>query len=223
MNSAPRLPSSLVVTIATLLIVFIGSPTGWRLASVIQVAHWSPIPAWFGRLFVGATFPFMLLWLALRIVAPLVALIYGWKKVWFQAAFWTIIALTAWLSWPISRAPQWAQWRRAGLLSASQRAVPLIEAIEKYHRRNNRYPANLQELVPQYLPSVPATGMVSYPEFRYSAATNDSLFRQYELKIRTSSGFINFDDFFYWPEKNYPAFINRERIERIGDWAYLHE
>lgn len=34
---------------------------------------------------------------------------------------------------------------------------------------------------------------------------------------------INGDTFFYWPGGNYPDDTGAGNIERIRDWAYLHE
>jgi len=46
---------------------------------------------------------------------------------------------------------------------------------------------------------------------------------KWELRVPCPSGGLNWDVFFYWPSKNYPNYIYGGSVERIGDWAYVHE
>ena len=118
----------------------------------------------------------------------------------------------------------WSQ-RRAGLQRAATRAQPLIAAIERYKADEGRTPANLEELVPRYTPQIPATGMAAYPEFRYSSRARrpgGADVGVYELSVFTPFG-LSFDRFYYWPDRAYPEISSSGGIERVGDWAYLHE
>lgn len=45
----------------------------------------------------------------------------------------------------------------------------------------------------------------------------------WELRIDCSRGMLNWDVFFYWPTQRYPDNIYGGIVERIGDWAYVHE
>jgi hypothetical protein len=45
----------------------------------------------------------------------------------------------------------------------------------------------------------------------------------WELRIECSRGIINWDVFFYWPTQDYPTTLYGGGIERIGNWAYVHE
>jgi hypothetical protein len=57
---------------------------------------------------------------------------------------------------------------------ARQRAEEVVAAIEAFRAKENRYPANLQELVPGYLPSVPlAKYTLMFNEFRYLPSVTD--------------------------------------------------
>ena len=118
----------------------------------------------------------------------------------------------------------WPQ-RRVGLQRAAVRARPLVNAIEKFRADKQRAPHDLQELVPHYLPAVPQTGMALYPRFDYSTHKEwkDAEFKTYQLQVRTPVGWLNWDTFNYWPEGGYPAQMGGNRVERIGDWAYVHE
>ena len=116
----------------------------------------------------------------------------------------------------------WSQ-RRSGLQRTAARARPLVDAIEKFRVENQRPPHDLQELVPHHLPNVPDTGMTLHPRFEYSMGSKGTHFQTYQLQIRTSAGFLNWDTFNYWPEGDYPAQMYGGRVERVGAWAYVHE
>ncbi len=115
----------------------------------------------------------------------------------------------------------WAT-RRAGLEAAATRAKPLVAAIERYKADEGHAPENLQELVPRYIARVPQTGMVSYPNFRY---TRDSwgggALQYYTLRVRTGFA-LNYESFNYFSDQKYPARLYSGRVERIGEWAYVH-
>lgn len=194
-------------------------------------------PFWI-RLFPNGAFLFIFPGIIIGIVAPIFVLI-SLGRARFQGAELKPIVGYAALMWffgwlifalflpPIKLhqlKPQrlWPM-RRAGLQQATTRAQPLIGAIEKFKRENKRLPANLQELVPAYIPAVPQTGMAAYPEFIYN---NDGFkkryFQTYQLSVRTGFGF-DFDSLNYWPEGDYPTEMYGGRVERIGSWAYVHE
>lgn len=116
--------------------------------------------------------------------------------------------------------------RRAGMHAATERAQPLVAAIERFERERGEPPKALEDLVPEYLPTVPSTGMMAYPKFRYH--TGDEAQRRYEnnpwaLSIFTPSYVLNWDMMLYLPKQNYPERGYGGSLERIGDWAYVHE
>ena len=92
--------------------------------------------------------------------------------------------------------------RMAGMKSFAQRSQTLIRAIENYERDHSGPPQSLNDLVPDYIPAVPCTGMAAYPEYRYH--TGDMAKQQYAgnswvLTVFTPSGFLNFDMMLYFP------------------------
>ena len=116
--------------------------------------------------------------------------------------------------------------RKAGMQSFSQRSQSLITAINEYERDHSAPPQSLNDLVPDYIPAVPSTGMMAYPEYRYH--TGDEAKEQYAdnpwaLSVSTPSGGINFDMMLYFPNQIYPEHGYGGWLERIGDWAYVHE
>jgi len=113
--------------------------------------------------------------------------------------------------------------RMGGFHALAQRSRPLIEAIQAYEREHGRPPPTLNDLVPNYLPSIPETGMASYPQYRYCVGNEDSYEgNPWVLEVFTSSGILNFDTFFYYPKQNYDS-RHGDALERVGDWAYFHE
>ena len=113
--------------------------------------------------------------------------------------------------------------RRARFAAAAERAVPVIQAIEAHRKATGNLPASLESLVPSQLRGIPSTGMIAYPSFSYATSKGKELFKTYELSIPCPSGGINFDVFVYWPEQGYPDSMYGGGIERIGNWAYVHE
>lgn len=116
--------------------------------------------------------------------------------------------------------------RMAGMKSFVQRSQTLIRAIENYERDYSGPPQSLNDLVPDYIPAVPCTGMAAYPEYRYH--TGDMAKQQYAgnswvLTVFTPSGFLNFDMMLYFPNQNYPHHGYGGSLEPVGDWAYVHE
>jgi hypothetical protein len=116
--------------------------------------------------------------------------------------------------------------RSAGMLAFTQRSRPLIAAIEKYEQDHSVPPPTLDALVPHYLPAIPTTGMMAYPEYEYHTgvdARREYAGNPWALSVSTPSGGINFDTILYFPNQNYPKHGYGGWLEPIGDWAYVHE
>jgi len=112
--------------------------------------------------------------------------------------------------------------RRQSIEKAAKRGEIVIAALDGYYESKGSYPDKLNQLVPDHLDSLPYTGLPGHPFFRYKKGTGEPV-KDYELYINCPLGFLNFDWFFYWPEQNYPDRIYGNRVETIGDWAYVHE
>ena len=105
----------------------------------------------------------------------------------------------------------------------AERSKPLVAAIHAYEQKHGHPPETLQALVPEYIPSVPSTGMGAYPKYDYLVGTTNWNGNPWVLVVFTPSGGINFDQFMYFPLTNYPATGYGGWLQRIGDWAYVHE
>lgn len=196
------------------------SAWGLCLCYVLQTSHWPavfrplsvfvwfyPLAFFFGPL-IGFALPIAAFWLWRRQPKRALVLLV------LSGVWWSGLLVRPFQFWPA---------RRTGLEKTTRKAQVLIAAIENYRRAKGFYPDNLQQLVPQFLPVVPSTGMLAYPNFDYQNDEDSQLFQSYELRIETPFGFLNWDRLVYWPEKNYPTYFYGGGTERIGDWAYVHE
>lgn len=111
----------------------------------------------------------------------------------------------------------------------AERSKGLVGAIQRYESAKGAPPPSLAALVPEFLEAVPGTGMAAYPEYRYaprgggSSGTTPPEQNPWMLWVNTPSGGINFDEFMYFPLQNYPEKDYGGVLQRIGEWAYLHE
>ena len=178
-------------------------PFGIELIMALQVAPVSFL-APVATALLSLSFVFPLVWLAIALASPILAIAAAFKtKFRIYLTTFIIVWLVSWLSVPLAWSLKGI--RNPGLKRMAQQAKPLIEAIESFHEKQGRYPEDLSELVPKFLPKIPSTGASGYREFKYSFANDRSLFQRYELLVRTPTGGINWDVFVFWPEKNYPT------------------
>jgi len=105
----------------------------------------------------------------------------------------------------------------------AERSTPLVAAIRAYEQKHGSPPDSLEALVPEFIPSVPSTGIGAYPEYRYYLAPEHYDGNPWVLIVFTPSGVLNFDQFMYFPLGNYPRTGYGGWLERVGDWAYVHE
>lgn len=113
--------------------------------------------------------------------------------------------------------------RMRAFADLAERSKPLVQAIRTYEARNGTPPQSLDQLVPDLLPAIPTTGMGAYPEYQYLTNTTNFDGNPWVLTVFTPSGGINFDQFMYFPLTNYPEKGYGGTLQKIGDWAYVHE
>jgi hypothetical protein len=105
-----------------------------------------------------------------------------------------------------------------------ERLTPLVKAIEEYKQDQGEYPEDLESLVPSYIPELPATGMANYPEYTYIVGQEATEYDGNPWVIVVYAGFgMGFDTFMYFPLQNYPDSGYGGALERLGEWAYVHE
>jgi len=107
----------------------------------------------------------------------------------------------------------------------AERSAPLVEGIMKFEAERARPPSQLEELVPEYLPKIPTTGMRAYPEYKYLVGKEALQYHgnPWVLIVHTPTGILNWDMFMYFPNGKYPDVGYGGWLERIDSWAYVHE
>jgi hypothetical protein len=107
---------------------------------------------------------------------------------------------------------------RNAYVDLAERSRGLVDAIERFEKKNGNPPPNLDALVPNYFDKTPWTMMGAYPHYEYSVFETKRPV-PWELRVRCPRGMCTTEAFVYWPTKNYS--IPWGHVERIGDWAYL--
>lgn len=78
---------------------------------------------------------------------------------------------------------------------ASHRAEQIIAACRQYESRNHRLPERLQELVPEFLPSVPrAKYTLWYGDFNYLLGSENTHYLRYMIYPPISQAIYSFED-----------------------------
>ncbi|MES2459571.1 MAG: hypothetical protein V4671_03250 [Armatimonadota bacterium] len=214
--------------IGILVIPALFSPMGMAAARWLQTAPRTSsveIPVFVIDLVVHLGVFLLLGGVILALAAPVTILLFLIRRKRELAALSLGIWMMSWASFaaiPISNL--WAS-RRAALVRIAENAKPVTTALEMYRLNHGSYPKSLQELVPAYLPSHPRPDALGCPVYYYQlpGTSSQATFDGYELKLKTPNGGVNWDCFVFWPEKNYPRRMYGGSVERIGDWAYVHE
>jgi hypothetical protein len=112
---------------------------------------------------------------------------------------------------------------RARFRECAERSKPLIHAINAYEAKHTKPPAKLEDLVPEFMPKIPDTGLQASPNYRYR--TRDELGYMHEgepwvLEIDVSTFIFDSTILTYLPDQNYSR-KGTLWIERYGDWALI--
>jgi hypothetical protein len=105
------------------------------------------------------------------------------------------------------------------------RADPLINAVQAFHQRQGRPPERLEELVPGYIATIPATGLGGYPSWSYEAAPfvnhpdHSGLYGEnaWALNLYVVGRPAPSYRMLYLPNQRYPSTAGA-----VGKWARLH-
>ncbi len=107
----------------------------------------------------------------------------------------------------------------------AERPMLLIPAIKQYVFDKGTPPKTLASLIPAYLAEIPSTGIGAYPNYQYITGDKAKKWNNnsWVIYINTPIGMLNWDIFLYLPNQNYPEKGYGGVLERIGQWAYVHE
>ena len=105
----------------------------------------------------------------------------------------------------------------AGLHALIQRGKPVVEATLRYEKERGHPPATLQDLVPDYLSSIPSTGSGAFPTWQYTPRAEQPGGR-WSLSVHLGVIMFDFKDLLFDPEGNYPSY----GTYRVGKWAVVN-
>lgn len=135
----------------------------------------------------------------------------------FGIVFSTFVIGGSLLSWKI---------RHNAFEALATRSQFLVDAMKEYETRFGHHPSSIKSLVSQILPEIPQTGMAAYPEYHLEITPSKEQGENrsdWEIYINCSKSLLNFDEFIYRPKQDYEEYKGMGEIERMGDWAYIHE
>ncbi len=164
------------------------------------------------------------------VLASLVFLVLAIPAMFFRR--WRAVAVVALLcgvatmTSPFTIGPKTMEYRMTAFQRLGERSMPLVSAVHRFYSENGRPPRVLEELIPNYIERIPPTGMSAYPAYSYVAG--EEALRNFDgnpwvIYVGCSLGLLNFDRFLYFPRQNYPEWGYGGSLERLGEWAYVHE
>jgi hypothetical protein len=119
--------------------------------------------------------------------------------------------------------------RRSAFHDLTESSRPLIRAIHRFEETNGHPPANLEQLVPDYLSTIPNTAPDVYPSYRYFSGKDGNGKRVEELHhgnpwvvhIVVPDWLTNWRAVTYYPLQNYSEYPREHRFGQIGDWIVV--
>ena len=115
--------------------------------------------------------------------------------------------------------------RQQGFERLSKEAAPLVAAIHAYNQKFGYPPSSLKGLQVNYPPDHMVKGG-ELPRFKYipgDYAKSRYHGNPWVLMLETPTGPLRWDRFIYYPLQNYPSLGHGGWIEKVGEWAYVHE
>ena len=217
MITNPRRQALSLATWATL-------PLWWK-----PLAWWlafspSPIVAAIGSF--GLVVDLMFVWALLAamltvLAAPLFLCFRATRR---RALRWVVVSLAFVICFVVGEGFRRKVWRRE-IEHFVNRSEALIRAISDYESTEGHLPGSLTDLVPVFLPGVPASGLGGFGRYIYLAGDAARGYAQnpWVLRVSVPSLPMGFDQVLYFPKHDYPAQGYGGWLERFDGWAYVHE
>jgi hypothetical protein len=102
----------------------------------------------------------------------------------------------------------------------SGRSATVVEAIANHVRMTGMPPATLAELRPDYLTTIPGTGMAQAPEYAYEAEPGPCSFKnKWHLSVLVRD-FLSVHRLLYCPEQDTTMVEDAGARTRFGNWLY---
>jgi hypothetical protein len=146
--------------------IILGLSAPAAIAAAITLAGYYPVGSWLPARPLWSELGLILGFNAVAVIAVLIGVLYSllawnWRPIVLAALFCLCLLLGS--PGMLIREPM----QRFAFDQLERRTAVLIEAIKNYANANGVPPAALADLVPDYLPSIPTTGMVLGPVYKY--------------------------------------------------------
>lgn len=108
--------------------------------------------------------------------------------------------------------------RYSGFAQLAEHSRPLTDAINQFETEYGKPPESLQQLVSEFLPKVPQTGIGALPNYEYQVLTDQRFFKGNQWFLRVEAQYAARSDSFlvYFPDQNYLVVYSASRIQEIG-------
>ncbi len=112
--------------------------------------------------------------------------------------------------------------RMHGFELMAERAKPVTEAMKDYVKETGEVPPSVAELIPDYLPQMPAK-LPAFEIIREPAQLNNFGVDQWALQAVVSSGLVQWDWLIYHPAEIYSEIENGLSVKQVGNWGYFYD
>ena len=193
--------------------------------AVLPLVAWVLMSPYGSELLLCVTMLYHIAFLAAVVMLPVMLVRVCMKRTRMRARLWLLVIAVYVPCFVAGGLLEHHVWS-AGWEAFSERSQPLIAAIKKYERDQGMPPERLADLVPDYLSVLPYTGMRACSEYQYetgSHAGEEYAGNPWVLQVIPPVFGVGFDEVLYFPRQNYPQRGYGGSLERIGEWAYVHE
>jgi hypothetical protein len=142
----------------------------------------------------------------------------GWSPLAAGAIFCGIVFVITMIAFGVGET-----MRDAAFKAITVRGGPLIAAIKQFQAKNGALPGRLDELVPDFIPAIPDTGVGAYPKFEYLRKPDPAKYdgNPWVLYVNVSTDELMQDLLIFYPDQNYTPNRPGHLAGRFADWAKI--
>lgn len=142
----------------------------------------------------------------------------GWPQLAGGAIFCGIVFVITLIAFGVGET-----MRDAAFKAITVRGGPLVAAIKQHQAKQGTPPGSLDELVPDFIPAIPDTGVGAYPKYEYVRNPNPAKYdgNPWVLYVNVSTDDLMQDLLIFYPNQNYPPNPPSRNVRRFGDWAII--
>ena len=142
----------------------------------------------------------------------------GWSPLAAGAIFCGVVLVVTTIAFGVGET-----MRDAAFKAITVRGRPLVTAIKQFQAKNGAPPAGLEELVPDFIPAIPGTGVGAYPKYEFIRKPDPAKYdgNPWVLFVNISTDDLMQDLLIFYPDQNYLSNQPGHLARRFGDWAKI--